>query len=778
MILFRKIRNGVPISDVLFLVVAPLIALFSFEGFSRGGLLDVFAWIHTSPLLFFINYGMFAALFWVLSFLRSDRARSFCFIVIITFWGLLGIINFYKIHYRYEPVLLTDALLVQDFQTTLESFEIDVNWLWIIGLGTGITVMLLATALLKGKQRTRSWVWTVLGICLACTLLPACRFGNPYVQLQTDLVGYSRTAGSLFTVFASEKRRRSVQYSGYVPANAEEAYREIKGLATNDADNTPNIILILSESFIDQASLGQYLDFTETVMPFYEQLASQCISGFIFVPKLGGGTSETEFEVLTGMRVDYANNPYSAGLPGLHSLAAVLRERGYTATAIHWNAGVYYNRYRNHEQLGFDALYTTDTTSTRFQKAPQYVSDAEHYRSALQIMAETKGRDFVFCITMQNHFPYHTDNFPAEYEESVPFSNLLSAYATKLLSRYCHLLRKSDEALQEFIEELVSFGEPTMVVFFSDHIPPLGEDVFMEIGIPLSGDAGYKAPYFIWSNTGNMPERVNMNAWQLGAFALDRAGILSDPFFRHIERLREMGVDEDDRYRLLTYDALFGVQASYQLENLTPQSSRWSIGGEMRLIGIDALELGGWIYLFPGLSDNSQVFELYANGVKLDEWRVLPTEQAVTLQCLMTNANGLVYNQSNRLTFRSSADLLANAGQPKVTEFPLHRQVYVLEERGDLIIATAQCEISAEASVLEVDGEPFQWIQQRYSVSKAGQFYVRNQNIHREQSPLVIALDRHVLMGYETSGSGICEYLADHNAKLLLLGECAIADPF
>jgi len=118
------------------------------------------------------------------------------------------------------------------------------------------------------------------------------------------------------------------------------------------------------------------------------------------------------------------------------------------------------------------------------------------------------------------------------------------------------------------------------------------------------------------------------------------------------------------------------------------------------------------------------------------------------------------------------------AGLPKVTEFPLHRQAYWLEERGDFIIATARCEISAEASVLEVDEVLFQWIQQRYSVSKAGQFYVRNQNVFREQSPFVIALDRRDLAGYEISGSGICEYLADHNAKLLLLGDSVIVDPF
>lgn len=63
------------------------------------------------------------------------------------------------------------------------------------------------------------------------------------------------------------------------------------------------------------------------------------------------------------------------GLPPVSSLASVLRDRGYEATAIHWYNGVYYNRYHNLRMLGFDSFFTLDTTVTPFEKKGMFVSD-------------------------------------------------------------------------------------------------------------------------------------------------------------------------------------------------------------------------------------------------------------------------------------------------------------------------------------------------------------------------------------------------------------------
>lgn len=113
----------------------------------------------------------------------------------------------------------------------------------------------------------------------------------------------------------------------------------------------------------------------------------------------------------------------------------------------------------------------------------------------------------------------------------------MSERTCAILTNYCWLLEQSDAALESFITQLSDLDEPTMVVFFSDHIPPLGTDVYEEIGISATGDAGHLTPYFIWSNDGGIaPGETNLYSWQLGAYALTLAGMNDDPFFAYVER--------------------------------------------------------------------------------------------------------------------------------------------------------------------------------------------------------------------------------------------------
>ena len=55
-----------------------------------------------------------------------------------------------------------------------------------------------------------------------------------------------------------------------------------------------------------------------------------------------------------------------------------------------------------------------------------FVSDEEHYRAILHQLSETEGRDFIFCLTMQNHGGYDYDDFRITYGAQTPFSNQVS----------------------------------------------------------------------------------------------------------------------------------------------------------------------------------------------------------------------------------------------------------------------------------------------------------------------------------------------------------------
>lgn len=657
-------------ADALLLFIAPTATLWLFEGLSRGSAMAALQWAAAEPWLCLVNWLLFLAPCLLLSAFRGRRTRAVCTLVLAFVWSALGLVNRYKIYYRMEPLLFTDVTQMGEAAQTLTTLDFQINFVEIaVVCGLFLAAILACAVFVRGRSEARAVLPALLGAAILALLPPLCTFGR--VTVQSDMVDYARNDGTLYAALAMENHRRALMRVDYTEEDVRSQYAALAA-QTPEAENpdAPNVIVVLSESFADEAWLRQYVQLDRELMPFYNQLVTTCQSGRLYVPKIGGGTSETEFEVLTGLKSQYVINPYSMGLPPMNSLAAVLGARGYRSTAIHWLTAVYYNRYSNLRMEGFDAFYTTDTTTTEFEKIGQFISDAEHYDAALRTLRESDGRDFVFVITMQNHGGYAYDDFRLTYGADQPFADGSSPETEKILSNYCYLLTQSDEALEKFLTELEGFEEPTLVVLFGDHIPPFGADAYAELGVDTTGDAGHLTPYFIWSNRENAPETVDMYAWQLAANALKRAGWDDDPFFHYVETLREGMEGEpltgdragDALYDLLSYDALFGAQYAYQEGGLSPENERYEIGGEMALSGFDAALIGDQIYLEPRLAVPDQAYQLEVNGHAQEVCAVSADAGGLSLRCAMPGPSGQRLNESNALTYESAQALLRQSG--------------------------------------------------------------------------------------------------------------------
>lgn len=685
----RLLPRGYGLSDWLMAWVGPLCLLGLLEGFSRGDASSVLSWAASHPLLFCMNYALCAAPCLLLCLIPSRRARLISLLALALICALLGIVNRYKIFYRMEPLLFSDVTQLADAQQAAAGLALDINFTEIFVVAGIFAALFIAAALwVRGRSRCGALL-PLLGVLVMAVLPPLCTFALADGRERYDMVDQARTDGTLYTAFAVENHRRSLMRVDYDEQTVRETYRALmEQTSPAVADDPPNIIVVLSESFADEAWLWQYLDLDHELTPFYNQLIESCRRGRLYVPKLGGGTSETELEVLTGLRSQYVVNPYSLGLPPMSSLASVLRDRGYAATAIHWYNGVYYNRYSNLRMLGFDSFFTLDTTVTPFEKEGMFVSDEEHYRAILHQLSQTEERDFIFCLTMQNHGGYDYDDFRVTYGAQAPFSNEVSDRAAAILTNYCWLLEQSDAALESFITQLSYLDEPTVVVFFGDHIPPLGSDVYEEIGVPATGDAGHLTPYFIWSNyDGFAPGETNLYSWQLGAYALELAGMNDDPFFAYVERLREAAGDpapealtaaaeSESAYSLLSYDALFGRQYAYDEGGLSPENEDFQIGGKMTLKGFDVAEIAGEVYFRPQLEVFDQAYLLEINGVLREMGRVAADAgQELSLRCVLMVGNRR-YNESNVLSYAGAQELL-KAGTPMAYKtYPLWETGY------------------------------------------------------------------------------------------------------
>ena len=749
---------------VLILLLFPLLALGMFESFARGSVGGAVHWMVTAPVLFFHNLGFFMGLYWLLALVRSDRIRMSAAVLLLLLFSALGITSYYKTMYRFEPILMTDLWLIGDMTNALQQMELKIDWAWVsLAMGLEMLGLVLTWTLVRGARVKRSILFPLAGAALFGALTLLCSFQNPFMAEHLDLSDSANRGGTVYTLIAMEKQRVSLMNHTFQEEDVKAAWEKINNEAAMDTAQAPNIIFILYESFTDQRHLEEYLHFTRPLLPYYEELLQDCAWGNIYVPKMGGGTSETEFEVLTALVSDYSVNPYSIGIPRLHSVAAILRERGYEATAIHWNPGVFYNRYKNLRLLGFDSFHTTDTNGALFEKTGQFVSDAEHYRSILSRLKKTPGKDFIFCITMQNHGPYGYDDFAVTYGADTPFSDKLSSSTEIVIRNFCYLLAQSDLALRDFMQELSAFEEPTLVVFFSDHIPPFGRPAYEELGMEMGAAEGHLVPYFIWSNREKFSQKADMKAWQLGPYALALAGITGDPFFRYVETLRAQGVNQDDVYQILSEDALFGSQKAYEWAGFVIESDRWRIGGPMELLGFDTREVDGAVYILPRLADSAQRFRLYLNGRPMDDGYMLETDKPFHLQCVMTSPSGEHYNQSEAVRFSSTKDLLERSG--RLSDEPImlcEKRFHLEKEEARFLLIASDEPVKARISCLTMDGNRLTW-RVPYGIGHVGQYHVDS-----KEGPLRLAIDKRLLDGKEPTPENIAAYLEDHDAKAWL----------
>lgn len=722
-----KHRKRERIIDLVLLFLIPLLMVFLLEGNSRNGTYAVFQWLSMNPFLFFCNYLLMLAMCLLLSVFRRQSVRALFMVFFCLLCSLFGIASYYKMLYRMEPVFLTDITQISDAMAVLTGLRFDIDIRRIAAWSVcGVLGMMIAFVGLKRFEHRRRWIPALFGVAMLVWLPSQYTFGLANGANRYDMVDHARNEGSLYTLIAMENHRQDLMHVDYHEDEVRAVYRDLQQKVQKVMPaETPNIVLILSESFADQAYLSKYLSLKQPLTPYYDTLMKESLSGQLRVPNIGGGTSESEFEVLTGLKSQYEINPYAMGLPAMNSMASVLREKGYNTTAIHWYAGVYYNRYNNLKKLGFDSFYTTDTTSKSFEKIGMFISDREHYASIMEQLKASDEKDFVFTLTMQNHGGYDYDDFRETYGAELFITDQLTTQGELIVNNFCYLVQQSDRALETFIEELREFDEPTMVVFFGDHIPPFGLAAYEELGISTKDEIGYLTPYFIWSNREDLHGELDMNAYQLGVHALTLAGMNDDPFMRYVEELREDGATKDEAYDLLSYDALFGKQYAYDEGALSPENMEFHIGGEMELLGFDAIQIGERIYLRPHMKNQNQKFKLLVNNQLRDTRYVPVSSNPLTLGCVMTRSGSTEYNRSNLLTFENTNDLLVKCGVLAYEELTLDTAEYsLIEEKSStsyyLFRSDHSFDIEVSTAVL-MDGEPWQW-QPTYSISAAKQY--------------------------------------------------------
>ncbi|WP_426450784.1 LTA synthase family protein [Paenibacillus sp. S-38] len=386
-------------------------------------------------------------------------------------------------------------------------------------------------------------------------------------------------------------------YSEMSIASMAESLNQLVGASKASAASgeKPNVVFIMNEAFWDPTLLPG-VKFSEDPLPTVHRLQQESTSGYLLSPQFGGGTSNVEFEVLTGQSMSFlpaGSVPYQQYISKpIASMASYFKGQGYRSAAIHSYEGWFWNREQVYKHMGFDSFLSKEGMVNPEYKGA-FISDDEVSRSILKEIDANAEPTFIYAVTMQNHGPYDDKRYG---ETEISVDGDLSDSARDMLQTYTQGVRDADRSLQLLIDSLEKSGEPTVVVFYGDHLPMLGYDydAYVQADFIHTGKAEqwsleeqkrmHSVPFVMWSNT-KLPEEevpVLSNSF-LSAYVLDRLDLPLPAAWAYNAELakktpgllRSLVVDANqelytkippsveadvEKYRELQYDEMFGKQ--------------------------------------------------------------------------------------------------------------------------------------------------------------------------------------------------------------------------
>ena len=297
-----------------------------------------------------------------------------------------------------------------------------------------------------------------------------------------------------------------------------------------------NVIFVQLESFFDVTRLSD-VKLSEDPMPTIHALEQNYSTGYLSVPGVGAGTANTEFEVMTGLDLDFfgpGEYPYQTVLQNktCESLAYVFSDLGYTAQAIHDNSALFYDRFDVFSQLGYNVFTSIEYMNDLSWTETGWAKDKVLTPYIISALKSTASRDYIYTISVQGHGAYPTESVITDPEIDVTVfadDGTVDTDRTNQFIYYVNQEVQMDRFVRDLIGTLKAYPEPTVCVFYGDHLPSLGiekEDI-------EGGGNMFQTQYVIWDNFGLTRELRDVESFQLGALVLQKIGVSKGVMFRY-----------------------------------------------------------------------------------------------------------------------------------------------------------------------------------------------------------------------------------------------------
>lgn len=406
-----------------------LLLNFIIEVLNRDSILATFSSIVQKPHIFLYNT-LIILLTLSVTLLLKHRIATCAMISIL--WIAFGITNNILLKFRTTPFTAVDFTLITEALPIMDKY---LSLLQIIGLGIAIVLVIVALVFAFIKLPKHKGIVNYISNIVAFALILVVTLSLTTLGMNTNVL--ARNFGNIGDAFKDYGFAycfaNSLVNTGMDKPNnySEETIQDIVDATeestivtpvpdTNDSlpevdvePKTPNIIFLQLESFFDPTHV-EGLTFSSDPIPNYHELEENYTSGFLNVPSVGAGTANTEFEVITGMDLDFfgpGEYPYKTILKetACESMAYNLKELGYRTHAIHNNTATFYGRNKVFTNLGFDTFTSEEYMEHLTYNPLGWARDDVLVDEIMNALHSSDDTDYIYTISVQGHGKYPKD---------------------------------------------------------------------------------------------------------------------------------------------------------------------------------------------------------------------------------------------------------------------------------------------------------------------------------------------------------------------------------
>ena len=514
-----------------------------FNGYFVAQMLDrIWSWG------FVLNLFIYVVIWFVLYTLINRAQYASMLLLIIVFAATIA--NYYVWEFRGCPILATD---LQSAKTAMNvaanfSYKLDLTGVWGVVYIITFTSMLLSLKGYKGAGLKRRGLMLILSIA-AVYLFNFVFFQSDFVKnrgIKAEVwhpqVRYAKNGTALSFVLSWSYTKVEVP-KGYT---AKKAIKAMEGYESDDVsgdeaskENMPNVIAIMNESLADFTYDGK-IQLTEDYLPFIHSLSEDTIKGKLYVSIEGANTANSEFEFLTGNTMaflPYRCIPYNLYINDeTAAMTQNMKATGYYGNnAYHPYLFSGWNRTNVYPLMGFDNFYADRYYYEHGNDdlVRNYISDKSDFQQIIDDYNAAKSAKgdapfYLFNVTMQNHGGYDGKRGYVDTKIKITSDNLSSDEA----EQYINLAKMSDDAFKMLVSYFQTVDEPTLIVMFGDHQPPVENSFYTDLigkdvsNLPVEKQASwYATPYIIWANYDIEEQELDMSANYLSSYLLQLAGM-------------------------------------------------------------------------------------------------------------------------------------------------------------------------------------------------------------------------------------------------------------